>query len=54
MISYLCKDYGTELYLDRLFPDCFSDSSSEVGILRRFRRVPGNDGLHVLIVEDGI
>ena len=52
--SYLCKNYGIKLYLGRFFPACLCDSNGEAGVLGRLGCVPRNDGLDILVIEDGI
>ena len=53
-LSYLCSQYGTKLYLDCIFHHRIRDSAGEIGVSGRLRRVPGNDGFDVLIVEDSL
>ena len=49
---YLCRHYGTELYLGSFFPRFIRYCSGETIVLGRLRRLPRHDGLYVQLVED--
>lgn len=51
---YLCRSYGTELHLDGVFHRGVRDSTGKAGVHGRLRGIPGDDGLYILVVENGL
>ena len=56
-----CKDYrifavcyGIKLDLDSIFHHRVCDCAGEIGVFRRLRGVSCDDGLDVLLVENGL
>jgi len=51
---YLCTQYGIKLDLGSVFHHRVCDCAGEIGVFRRLRGLPCNDGLDVLLVKDGL
>ena len=52
IMLYFCTLYGTELYLDCIFPHRVRCCAGEVSLFRRRHGISRYDGFHVLLVED--
>ena len=53
MITFALR-YGTELYLDCIFPCGFRCGTGETGVPGRLRGVSCHDGLDVPVLKDSI